>query len=184
MVRILVLVTVIVCALASTAGATSLGPNCTTCFGNVYTLQVLIDPDPPSDQVIVTYTVDTAGARGRGNLLQAIAFKVSTDVAASLGNAILFPPSGDWSLHVNTDLGPGGCDSTGATSPGTVCVQTSRPRERRTAGDVLEWQFRLEVGPLLFDPLEGEVKALFVNGAGKPKALTSEPITIDFLIVD
>ena len=184
MVRILVLVTVVVCALASTAGATSLGPNCTTCFGNVYTLQVLIDPDPPSDHVIVTYTVDTAGARGRGTVLQAIAFKVSTDVVASLGNAILFPPSGDWSLHVNTDLGSGGCDSTGAGSPGMVCVQTSRPRDARTAGDVLQWRFQLAVGTLLFDPLKGEVKALFVNGAGKAKALTSEPITIDFVIVD
>jgi hypothetical protein len=184
MVRILVLVTVVVCALASTAGATSLGPNCTTCFGNVYTLHVLIDPDSPSDQVIVTYTVDTAGARRRGHLLQAIAFKVSTDVVASPDNAILFPPSGDWSLHVNTDLGPGGCDTSGAGSPGMVCVQTSRPRELRTAGDVLEWQFLLEVGRLLFDPAEGEVKALFVNSAGKPKALTSEPITIDFVIVD
>jgi hypothetical protein len=184
----LVIAAVVWSVLASAASATPVGPDCPTCFGNVYTLEVFIDPlrtlSNGNQIVVVTYTLDASHSKGQGALLDAIAFSVAANVAASSNNKIVLPQGGNWSLHVNAGLGASGCAAAATASAGIVCIETTSSRGPRAAGSVLTWQLELEVNGLFFDPQQGEVKALFVNGGHKPKAFTDEPISIDFLIVD
>jgi hypothetical protein len=194
MVRIFLVAAAVVLALVSFISAEPIGPNCPTCFGNVYSLEVFLDfsipPLPNGNQVIqVTYTIDTSQSKGHGTFLKAIAFKVSTNIADSAINVIVDAPGAraDWSLHVNSSLISSACNASGPATVGTVCVQTSQQPAVHATGGVFQWKFRLELpatATVLVDPLDGEIKALYVNRPGKQKALTSEPISVDVLIAD
>lgn len=134
----------------------------------------------------VTFTIDTSQSKGQGTYLKAIAFKVSSEVADSPNNRIVSAPTTGWSLRVNSDVIASVCNAGETSTVGTVCSQTSQQPALHVTGGVFQWVFQLELDPatLLIDPRDGEVKALFVNRAGRPKALTSEPISFDIVIVD
>ena len=169
----------LVLGLCASAPANSIGPNCGTCQGSIYTLSysgVPIGTTATTETFRITLTIDTSGYTGGGSFLDTVAIKVSSQiVSASLVGA----PGGvgAWAevmggLNANGCSGAGsGFDCAGAISNG-VGVPNGAP---------YQWTFDVEVntGALFTGPDEASIKARYVDGQGnKVGALVSEGITL------
>jgi hypothetical protein len=160
--------------LVGTAGfADSIGPNCGTCSGSIYTLTY----SPIStNKYQVTYTVDTSGYKGGGTLLDDVAFKVSSHDPTSV--SLVSAPNGaaNWTTY-SGGINAGGCDSHGG---GFVCAAANSLSSAASVPDgTYAWMFDIVTTGLSTGSFESSVKARYTNSNGrKVGALLSEDITL------
>jgi hypothetical protein len=174
----------ITAASATHASAASIGPDCGTCQGSIYTLTNLglapIDlnsADGSFDTWRIALTIDTSGYTGAGVAIDEIAIKVSDKVnQASMVDA---PGAvGSWQLL------PGGLDANGCTGSGSgfdcsdwIGIGSS---PAIVHGPLLTWVLDVDVAsPLLQGFDQASIKVRYVDSSGnKVGALVSENITV------
>lgn len=149
----------------------SIGPNCGTCQGSIYTLTY---STIGTDMYQITYTVDTSGYNGGGVLLEDVAFKVSS--ATPTGVSLVNAPGGasDWKLVL------GGIDASGCNGKGSgfVCA-TADPLGASVPDGTYSWVFDLTTTGLLTGMDEASIKGRYTTSTGsKVGALVSESITL------
>lgn len=154
--------------------ADSIGPNCNTCQGSIYTLTYT---DAGTNIWDITYTIDTAGYNGGGSLLDDVAFKATSQFPTSA--VLLAAPGGvaDWTV-MNGGINSGGCDGNGN---GFVCAFADIPGDAAAVPDgIYTWEFQVMTSqPLLTGSFAATVKARYTNDRGsKVGALVSEGITL------
>jgi hypothetical protein len=166
------------CALAlgltgSSAVADSIGPNCGTCQGSIYTLSFI---DLGSNMFQITYTIDTSGYNGGGTLLDDVAFKVSSSDPTSV--SLVSAPNGasNWTI-VPGGINAGGCDGSGS---GFVCAEANALTFAAAVPDgTYSWVFDLTTTGLFTGKDEATIKARYTdNGGNKVGDLVSENITL------
>ena len=178
-------VVAIVLACSSSAKADSIGPNCGTCQGSIYTLTY--DPTPvlttATTQVFqVTLTIDTTGYNGGGTFIDSVAVKVAPDVFAT-NSALVSAPGGvgQWNLIV------GGINASGCALNPNNGFECAKDTVSGTGGaapvpaGVYTWIFNIEInmGTLFTGLDEASVKARYVDDNGnKVGDLVSENITL------
>ena len=182
--KTLLIAGVITAASAAHANASSIGPNCGTCQGSIYTLMDLgpapIDlysADGSFDTWRIALTIDTSGYTGTGVAIDEIAIKVADKVnAASMVDAP--GPVASWQLV------PGGLDANGCTGSGSgwdcsdwIGVGSS---PAIVNGSLLTWILDVDAAsPLLTGFNEASIKVRYVDASGnKVGALVSENITV------
>jgi PEP-CTERM motif-containing protein len=168
--------------LASPADADSIGgqnSTCGSCFDSKYTLQWTGSAESASIYDI-TLTVNTQFYNGgAGNLLDAVAIKV-TSSTVNLNEGLDTAPGGigNWAFQQG-GLNAGGCDGAGS---GFVCAQATALGNALTTGVNTNyvWVFDVNTGGLTPDTglLAASVKALYVDSTGKQAGITSEDITL------
>lgn len=165
------------------AYALSIGPDCGTCQGSIYSLSydgaALPDLDPLHQTFRITYDINTAGYNGGGSYLDQVALKVSSSVHnVTLSGA----PGGvgSWSLHPG-GINAGGCSGSGS---GYACADSTILLNGglgvAVPGGTHSWIFDVAVdnGTLFADLYGSSVKARYVDGNGaKVGALVSETLT-------
>ena len=174
----------LVCASAGEAFADPIGPDCGTCQGSIYTLEVGAAPiatTATTETFRITLTVDTAGYSGGGSGIDTVAIKVAS---ALVSGELVDAPLGtaNWLDYVNRGLNANGCAGGGS---GFACAAVPRqlvfPYSAAGVGGTLTWAWELEVlaGSLFTGPLEASVKARYVDDARqKVGDLVSEGITL------
>jgi len=182
--KTILLAAVIAVASATHANAASIGPNCGTCQGSIYTLANLgpapIDlntADGSFDTWRIALTIDTSGYTGTGVAIDEIAIKVADKVdQASMVDAP--GPVGSWQLV------PGGLDANGCTGSGSgfdcsdwVGIGSS---PAIVHGPLLTWVLDVDAGsPLLTGFDQASIKVRYVDASGnKVGSLVSENITV------
>jgi PEP-CTERM motif len=159
--------------MGSPAFADSIGPNCNTCQGSIYTLTYT---SLGSDMFQVTYTIDTSGYNGGGTLLDDVAFKVSASDPTSV--SLLSAPNG----AANWTLVPGGIDAGGCNGKGSgfVCAAANALTFAATVPDgTYAWVFDLTTTGLFTGMDEASIKARYTDSSGnKVGGLVSEDITL------
>jgi hypothetical protein len=165
-------------ALASVASADPIGPNCTSCFGTIYTLTY--DPVPDSTTATtqtfdIFLAVNSAGTTGVGPNLAAVALKVSSMATGVLASA----PAAGWT-EMDGGLAANGCNGSGS---GFVCAQNLASPLTVPNSTTYKWEFDVTVptGTLNTSTLGSSVKALYGTGTGtsfKNNGITSEEITL------
>ena len=170
-------------ALASSAHATPIGPNCGTCQGSTYELSysgspIATDPINGTETFRITYTIDASGYTGGGSFLDTVALKVS----ASFLDATLIQAPGGVALwaEMSGGLNAAGCSGSGS---GYDCVRwaTVQTLAPPVPGGAYVWVFDLTVptGTLFTGQDESSVKARYVNEFGRKVGdLVSENITL------
>ena len=170
--------------LASTAGATPIGPSCGTCQGSIYELSYSGAPiatTATTETFRIKYTIDTTGYSGPGQFLDAVALKVASSfVDATLVTA----PGGvgNW-IEMTGGLANAGCTGSGS---GFDCVMVALIANALTVpAGVYTWEFDIEVltGELFVDDEEASVKARYITITSqgvvkKAGDLVSEGITL------
>jgi hypothetical protein len=167
--------------IASTAArAESIGPDCTTCQGSIYTLDFVKAPsdiynDGSFDTWRVTLTIDTTGYTGDGEYIDEVAVKISSSVdKATLVEA---PDGGTWKL-LNGGLSANGCSGSGA---GFECADLISLGSAALLPGTFTWVFDIDVKAGLFS-FDGStelpsIKARYVDANGnKVGALVSEKV--------
>ncbi len=165
------------------AYALSIGPDCGTCQGSIYSLSydgtALPDSDPLHETYRITYDIDTTGYNGGGSYLDQVALKVSSSVY----NVSLFGApggTGAWSLN------PGGIDAGGCSGSGSgfSCADSTISLNSGLGvvvpGGTYSWIFDVAVANgTLFAGLDGSsIKARYVDRNGdKVGSLVSETLT-------
>ena len=155
---------------ASPVYADSIGPNCGSCFGGIWTLE--FSPalaTPSSTDYNIFYTVDTSGMSSTFGDLSHIAFKVSSSVTSA--SVVTSPTGWGTNAQINTGLNDNGCSGGGS---GFVC---SAGATALTIPDgTYTWQFLVDIGAstLLTGPLAASIKA---TGTGQGQVV-SEGITL------
>jgi hypothetical protein len=169
-------------ASVASARADSIGPNCGTCQGSIYTLTNLglvtdlVTGDALVDTWRIVLTIDTTGYTGKGVRIDEVALKVSSGLD---GARLVSAPGGtaQWNLMLG-GLNANGCSGAGS---GFDCATfTGSTGGAVVPGTVLTWTFDLDVrGPLLIGAQQSSIKARYVDAAGnKVGALVSENITL------
>ena len=181
-VRMAMLATVAVFAgcLLPTAKADSIGPNCQTCQGSIYTLQYVLEGSSGNLSTYdITYTIDTSGYNGGGTLLDDVAFKVSSGDPTDL--TIDSAPNG----ATNWTIVPGGIDAGGCNGHGSgfVCAEANSLSFAAMVpnSSPYVWQFDITVptGSLFLGSFQSSIKARYTDSQGnKVGALVSEGITL------
>ncbi|HEU4939674.1 MAG TPA: PEP-CTERM sorting domain-containing protein [Vicinamibacterales bacterium] len=133
---------------ATQAKAESIGPDCNTCQGSIYSLD-FTKVDGTFDTYLATLTIDTSGYTGDGVRIDEVAVKISSGVDdAELTTA----PGGVqyWKL-VSGGVSAGGCSGSGSgfecsdwklSSPGGAFIPSNGP---------LVWQFTINISGPVFD---------------------------------
>jgi MYXO-CTERM domain-containing protein len=170
------------------AFADSIGPNCPTCDGGIYTLSWSGTPQSTTattETDRITLTIDTSGvaasltSQGGGAgpfALNAVAIKVS---ASASGSSLVSAPGGtaSWNL-IPGGINSGGCSGSGS---GFDCADWIAAGPGAALGGILTFVFdqTISLGSLLTGPLDSSIKAQYVNSSGsKVGALVSEGITL------
>jgi hypothetical protein len=170
-------------ALGSTAArAESIGPDCATCQGSIYTLEFVQAPqdlnnlsDGSFDTWRVTLTIDTSGYTGDGKYIDEVAVKISSYVdKATLVDA---PDGGTWKL-VNGGLSANGCSGSGS---GFECADWISIGSAALVPGTFTWVFDIDIkgGVFSFDGSTElpSIKARYVDEYGnKVGALVSEKV--------
>jgi hypothetical protein len=167
---------------AGSARADSIGPNCGSCQGSIYTLTNLglvtdlVTGDGLSDTWRIVLTIDTTGYTGKGVRIDEVALKVSSGID---GARLVSAPGGtsNWSMVLG-GLNANGCSGSGA---GFDCATfTGSTGGAVVPGTTLSWVFDLDInGALFVGAGQSSIKARYVNAAGnKVGALVSEAITL------
>lgn len=169
---------------SSLAHAGSIGPNCGSCQGSIYTLENLglaptdlYGADSSFDTWRIALTIDTTGYSGGGVRIDEVAVKVSSSanqaklVAAPGGVAV-------WQL-VPGGLNANGCSGSGS---GFECSDwiVGSAGGAVIPGPLLTWVFDIDISSALMSGTnQASIKARYVNSAnGKVGALLSENITL------
>ena len=162
----------LVLVLAPTLKADPIGPDCGTCQGSIYTLELL--GNPSTNVYDVRLEIDTTGYSGGGSFIHSVAVKIGDATAVSLLDAP--GGAGAWVASVsglnNSDQGAN-CD--GNSSPGFACAQDGITAP--VPDGTYAWIFEITVSNGLIDP--ATIKAGYVDGNGnKVGDLVSENITL------
>lgn len=174
----LVLVMVALLWMPGLVFADSIGPNCGTCSGSIYTLQYVPMGSFGTDSFFdVFFEIDTNGYNGGGSLLDDVAFKVSSVDPTNV--SLIGAPNGaaNWNIFA-AGINSSGCGGSGS---GFVCAQAATLAFAATVPDgVYSWHFNitLPTGAIFLDPYESSIKARYTDGQGnKVGDLVSENIT-------
>lgn len=157
------------------ARADSIGPNCDTCQGSVYTLTYAPAGMNTWD---ITLTIATSGYNGGGTLLDDVAFKATSQFPTSV--TILQAPggAGQWTIMLG-GLNAGGCDGSGN---GFVCAFANTLADAASVpnGTPYVWEFQIvTTQALLTGPFEASIKGRYTdNNGNKVGDLVSEDITL------
>src|SRR5215467_13844185 len=159
--------------MAFPAFADSIGPNCATCQGSIYTLTY---STIGTNMFQITYTIDTSGYNGGGTLLDNVAFKVSS--SDPTGVSLVSAPNGAANWTVQTGgINAGGCSGSGS---GFVCAgANSLSSAAAVPGGTYSWVFDITTTGLFTSANEASIKARYTDSSGnKVGALVSEDITL------
>lgn len=183
------LLALLVAASAGPSFAGSIGPDCGSCFGSIYSLVYLNNPissTSTTQTFQVTLTIDTthsnATVGSAGDFIDAVGIKVSSK---GLGQSLVSAPGGvsKWTLT------PGGVDAKGCDSVGSgfECAEdTSTVAPLPYNGDYV-WVFDVTVpkGTLALGSNGASVRALYTTDVvvkgkltEKQLGLTSEDVTL------
>jgi hypothetical protein len=147
--------------------AATVGPDCSNCFGSIYTLQNqgLVSSTATTQTYNFAYTIDTSGFVGPQSGVNYYIGSLALKVTSALLGATLFGSptgTGSWSLSTNTNVNNSGCAGNGA---GWVCVQGGQAWVPN--GSVYTWDFTITMatGSLLdaasiqanYDPPNGVI---------------------------
>ena len=108
------------CALTLSAG--TVGPNCATCYGGVYSLDgTLLNSGALTETWRYTYTVDTTGITSLGSSTYIASLAAQVSSTAILAITSVNPTAGNWSVALPNV----GASSIGCTDPGFgwACIQ-------------------------------------------------------------
>ena len=159
------------------ASADSIGPNCGSCFGSIYTLTDLglatDTHDGDHDMYRIMLSINTASYTGAGtDYINSVAIKVTDNLETGSLESTTAP--GSWTFHIG-GLSNGGCNGNGA---GFACAQDGT--SAKADGHTYTWIFDLDVAPgtLLTGSLDASVKAQYLNSKGGNAGITSEDITL------
>ena len=175
----------------------SIGPNCATCQGSIYTLDILglapvdLFADGSFDTYRVALSIDTSGYTGTGVRIDEVAVKVSS--AADAAKLVEAPGGvGVWKL-VPGGIGSSGCNNSGS---GFECSDwiVGSLGGAFIPGPVMKWVFDIDINGPLFSFLSNDpellptIKARYVDSSDrKVGALVSEkvpePATLGFMAV-
>jgi hypothetical protein len=171
--------------LPSTSEATPIGPSCGTCQGSIYELSYSGAPiatTATTETFRITYTIDTSGYTGVGDVIDSVALKV----ASSFVDATLISAPGgaaQW-VEMSGGLNAAGCSDSGS---GYDCVRFAATLALAPAvpGGTYTWVFDIEVptGALFTGLDQASVKARYMRLLSsttgiKAGALVSEGITL------
>ena len=122
------------------ADANSIGPDCPTCQGSIYTLTNLglFGTSNGNDEYHFSLTIDTSGYTGGGAFIDSVALKVSSSIA---GDPILLEAPGGvaaWAVQKG-GLNANGCSGAGS---GFVCASDGQT-ETVVPSDLYGWIFKL-----------------------------------------
>jgi hypothetical protein len=145
-----------------------------TCFGSVFTLEVL---SAGGNLWNVTYTVDTSGYTGQGTGLDAIAFKITDNTSNILGTSVISQPATFSDPLIVGGLSANGC---AAGSAGFICSQSSNLGGLAVPNGTYTFQYgvTLASNTLFGVPNQWSLKALYVNSSGDARGLTSAQGTV------
>jgi hypothetical protein len=132
-----VVLTAVALALGVSAGAESIGPSCSSCFGGIYTVTYNgVSSTSTTETREYTYTADLTGYTGAmTDFISSVALKVTNNV---LGASLASPTGGTWtSPFLNTNQTNAGCTGSGS---GWVCISGGNSTEAK-AGSVYSWVF-------------------------------------------
>jgi hypothetical protein len=182
--------------LAAPAMANSIGPNCGTCQGAIYTLTY--NPTPVSTGSVtvikngvptvvatqtfqVTLTINTAGYSGGGTFIDNTAIKVSSTVFIA-GSSLVSAPGGvgAWSFAFG-GLNANGCSGSGSGFTCEDATITGLGGPAPVPGPTYSWvvNFQIPTGTLITSVLGATIKARYVDNSGnKVGALVSEGIDL------
>jgi hypothetical protein len=168
---------------AATASADSIGPDCTSCQGSIYTLTNLgLAPtdlktsDGTFDTWRIVLSIDTTGYEGTGVRIDEVAIKVASSVDTA---KLVSAPGGlsSWTLQAG-GLNANGCSGSGS---GFECADwiVGSPNGAQVGG-ILSWTFDVDVASALLTASNAaSIKARYVNANDqKVGALVSENITL------
>jgi hypothetical protein len=163
---------------AGRASADSIGPNCGTCQGSIYTLDYGGSPiatTSTTETFRITLTIDTSGYNGGATLLNAVAVKVSSML---VGMSLFDAPGGPsgWTTWMG-GLNASGCSGSGS---GFDCAYAGSSGVPVPAG-TYTWVFDLEMntGALLTGMNQASIKVRYADDYNnKVGALVSENITL------
>jgi len=122
------------------ADANSIGPDCPTCQGSMYTLTNLglFGTFNGNDEYHFSLTIDTSGYTGGDAFIDTVALKVSSSI---VGDPILLEAPGGvaaWTVETG-GLNGNGCSGAGS---GFVCASDGQT-ETVVPSDLYEWIFKL-----------------------------------------
>ena len=182
--RVLLFAGAAVLVTSSAARAGSIGPDCGTCQGSIYTLENwgvvtdLYSSDNNSfDTWRIALTIDTSDYTGSGVRIDEVAVKVSS--SANMAELVDAPGGVElWQL-VPGGLNANGCSGSGS---GFECSDwiVGSLGGAVIPGPILTWVFDIDISsPLLSGTNQASIKARYVNDTnGKVGALLSENITL------
>jgi hypothetical protein len=155
---------------ASPVYADSIGPNCGSCFGGIWTLEYSLAGNTPSPtDYNIFYTVDTSGMNASFGNLTTIGFKVASKLVSA--SVVTSPTGWGTDAKVNQGVSDNGCTNGGN---GFLCSQgdTALP----IPDGIYTWQFLVDIGngTLFTGPFAASIKA---TGSGQGQVL-SEGITL------
>ena len=151
----------VVLALASvTASAVTVGPDCETCQGGIYTLT----SSPVSsngDEVTYNFTLetDTSGYNGGGAFINSVSIKPGSSLESGI---LLFPASG-WSTELG-GLNAEGCSGAGS---GFICSQSTGLGTAVGGTNTWTWQITLLATSLFGELEDASLKIRYVDGLGE-----------------
>jgi PEP-CTERM motif len=182
--RIAVLALSALCGAAAVARANSIGPNCGTCQGSIYTLTNLGQiadintSDGVADTWRISLSVDTSTYTGGGQRIDEVAVKVSNAVDRA---KLISAPGGVavWEQLEAGGLNANGCNGSGS---GFDCAdwKLGSTSGAFIPGPLLTWVFDIDVNGALFTGANmASLKARYVDARDqKVGALVSENITL------
>ncbi len=176
-------IAVVALGLPAVSGADSIGPNCGTCQGSIYTLEyggAPIATTATTETFRITLTIDTSGYNGPGIQLNAVAIKVSSMLVSM---SLIDAPDGAaaWTTWMG-GLNANGCSGSGS---GFDCAYAGL-HGVTVPGGTYSWVFDLQMntGALFTAPNSSSIKARYIDAkGGKAGALVSENITLQDLQV-
>src|SRR5262245_11351356 len=128
----------LIVALASFAHADTIGPNCGTCQGAIYTLSgaTPIASGGGNQTFRITLTIDTKGYNGGGGFIDAVAINVSDKTISS---SLLDASGGiaNWNV-VAGGVNGNGCSGSGS---GFECADWIGAGRGISVGGILSWTF-------------------------------------------
>ena len=165
----------------SSARAGTIGPNCGTCQGSIYSLTYAVEGVSGANTTYdIFYTINTTGYTGGGLYLDSASVKVSNSVVGTTTLDLAPGAISDWIVY-SGGINAGGCDNTGSgfeCASGDVGNGTG---SYDAVGGTLTWVFDITVptGTLLTGTDGATIKARYVNASDqKVGALVSEGITL------
>lgn len=176
-------ISVVVLTMAPAAKADSIGPNCDSCNGGIYTLTYSgapISSTSTTQTFQITLTIDTSGVAGvlpSAAAIDAASIKVSSSASSASLFSVVPGSLSDWNV-VPGGINAGGCSGSGS---GFECADWIASGPGVSIGGTLQWTFDVTIptGTLFTGLNEASIKARYVDSNGnKVGSLVSEKITL------